>query len=216
MKKIGIIGSGVVAQALGSGFVSHGYEVMLGTRDAKKLAEWQKQQGNSAKVGDFAQTSEFGDLVVLAVKGTAAKSALEMSGAENISGKTIIDATNPIADAPPEDGVLKFFTGQNDSLMEQLQMAFPQANFVKAFNSVTSAKMVNPSYELKPSMFICGDDENAKNEVSSIVEQFGWEVEDMGTAKAARAIEPICMLYCIPGFRENRWTHAFKVMNPKP
>lgn len=212
MKKIGIVGSGIVAQTLGAGFIKHGYSVMLGTRDLSKLAEWQAGPGTGAQVGSFQETAEFGNIVVLAVKGTVAKAALELIGAELLKGKTIMDATNPIADRAPENGVLQFFTDQNGSLMEELQAAFPEAHLVKAFSSVGSAKMVNPDFETKPSMFICGNNEPAKAEVADIVKLFGWEVEDMGTAEAARAIEPLCMLWCIPGFRNNQWTHAFKLL----
>jgi predicted dinucleotide-binding enzyme len=124
-----------------------------------------------------------------------------------------MDATNPIADAPPENGVLKFFTNLDDSLMEQLQREFPDVGFVKAFNSVGSALMVNPEFKNgKPTMFICGNDAKAKEVVAGIVEQFGWESEDMGGAEAARAIEPLCILWCIPGFQKNEWNHAFKLL----
>lgn len=211
-KKIGIIGSGTVAQTLGAGFLKHGYEVMLGTRDTTKLEAWKAEKGHGAHVGSFEESGAFGDILVLAAKGTAAKAALELTGRKNIEGKTIIDATNPIADAAPKNGVLEFFTNLNDSLMEQLQSAFPEAHFVKAFNSVGSARMVNPQYESTPSMFICGDNAAAKEEVSTIVHQFGWETVDMGSATAARAIEPLCMLWCIPGFLHNEWTHAFKLL----
>ena len=125
----------------------------------------------------------------------------------------MIDATNPIADAPPENGVLKFFTDLDDSLMEQLQREFPDIHFVKAFNSVGSALMVDPQFKNgKPTMFICGNDDKSKSVVTGIVEQFGWESEDMGGAEAARAIEPLCILWCIPGFRRNEWNHAFKLL----
>jgi predicted dinucleotide-binding enzyme len=212
MKKIGILGSGVVAKTLGAGFLKHGYSVMLGTRDAGKLAEWQAGDGAGAAVGSMAEAAAFGDAVVLAVKGTAARAALELAGAEHIAGKTVMDAANPIADAPPVNGVLQFFTTINRSLMEDLQEAFPAANFVKAFSSVGSAFMVNPNFESKPTMFICGNDEGAKAEVKQILDQFGWETGDFGMVEAARAIEPLCMLWCIPGFRENSWTHAFKLL----
>jgi predicted dinucleotide-binding enzyme len=130
-----------------------------------------------------------------------------------MAGKPIIDATNPIADAPPENGVLKFFTDLDDSLMEQLQSAFPDLRFVKAFSSVGSSLMVDPQFkDGKPTMFICGNDDAAKNTVSGILDQFGWETEDMGTAAAARAIEPLCILWCIPGFQKNEWNHAFKLL----
>ncbi len=211
MKKIGIIGSGIVAQTLGTGLKGYGYEIMLGTRDTQKLAQWQ-QENAGTHVGSFSDTASFGELLILAVKGTVAITALEGIDGDLLSGKPIMDATNPIADAAPENGVLQFFTNQNESLMEQLQNAFPQANFVKAFNSVGSAKMVNPSFEVAPSMFICGNNAEAKNAVADLVKQLGWEVEDMGAAESARAIEPLCMLWCIPGFLHNQWTHAFKLL----
>ena len=211
--KIGIIGSGTVATALASGFLKHGHEVTLGTRTASKLADWSKKNPK-ARVGSFAEAAKFGELVILAVKGTVAADALRATGATNLSGKPVIDATNPIADAPPVNGVLKFFTSLDDSLMERLQREFKEAHFVKAFNSVGSALMVNPQLKGgKPTMFICGNDEAAKNTVRSILDQFGWETADMGKAEAARAIEPLCMLWCIPGFLHNDWMHAFKSLN---
>ncbi len=213
MKKIGIIGSGVVAQTLGTGFLKHGYQVMLGTRDNSKLAEWQKNTGANALIGSFTEAAKFGDIIVLAVKGNVAKEALDLIGQESLNHKTIIDATNPIADAAPVHGVLKFFTSLDKSLMEILQEAVPDANFVKAFNSVGSASMVNPNYEIRPTMFICGNNESAKNEVSAILDTFGWEGLDFGKVESARAIEPLCMLWCIRGFNNNQWTHAFKLLN---
>jgi hypothetical protein len=138
---------------------------------------------------------------------------LKMAGGENLRGKTIIDATNPISDAPPENGVLKFFTTLDRSLMEELQDAHPDARFVKAFNSVGNALMVNPDFgDTRPTMFICGNDDEAKTEASGIVDLLGFDVEDMGGAQSARAIEPLCILWCIPGFLHNRWTHAFKLL----
>ena len=150
MKKIGILGSGIVAQTLGPGFLKHGYQVMLGTSDKSKLADWQKSAGANALVGSFAETAKFGEIIVLAVKGTKAKTVLGMIGHGNLRGKTVIDTTNPIADAPPVNGVLKFFTNLDKSLMEELQETVPTANFVKAFNSVGSPFMVNPSFEANP------------------------------------------------------------------
>ena len=210
--RVGILGSGVVGQALGGGFLKHGHEVMLGTREASKVADW-VGRNPGAQVGSFAEAAQFGELVVLAVKGTVAADALRLAGAENLAGKTIIDATNPIADAPPVNGVLPFFTTFDDSLMESLQRELPNARFVKAFNSVGSALMVNPQLENgPPTMFICGNDEAAKQTVSKILDQFGWETEDMGKIEAARAIEPLCILWCIPGFLQNDWVHAFKLL----
>ena len=210
--KIGIIGSGDVAKALASGFLKHGHDVTLGTREAGKLADFAKANPK-AKIGRFADAAKFGEVVVLAVKGSVASKALEGAGAANLAGKTVIDATNPIADAPPDNGVIRYFTSLENSLMEQLQKQFADAHFVKAFNSVGSAAMVNPQFKGgKPSMFIAGNDAGAKKTGSGSLDQFGWEVEDMGGAEAARAIEPLCILWCIPGFARNDWFHAFKML----
>ncbi len=210
--KVGVLGSGDVAKILASGFLKHGHDVTMGTRTPAKLSEW-KAKNPKGKVGTFADAAAFAELVVLAVKGKAAAEALRLAGAQNLMGKPVVDATNPIEDAPPVKGVLKFFTNLNESLMERLQVEFSGAQFVKAFNSVGSACMVNPQFKGgKPTMFICGNHEAAKKSVSKVLDQFGWETADMGGAEAARAIEPLCMLWCIPGFLRNDWTHAFKLL----
>jgi 8-hydroxy-5-deazaflavin:NADPH oxidoreductase len=214
MKNIGILGSGVVAATLAGGFIKNGYRVCMGTAHPQKLAEWKSQQGESALVGSFADAARFSDLLVLAVKGDAAMKVLEAAGENNLSGKTIIDTTNPIEAAPPVNGVLKFFTSLNESLMEQLQKAFPAANFVKAFNSVGAPLMINPDFGgVRPSMFICGNNAQAKKETTKITDMFGFDTEDMGFAEAARAIEPLCILWCITGLTTNKWDgHAFKLL----
>jgi predicted dinucleotide-binding enzyme len=211
--KIGVLGSGDVAKVLGSGFLKHGHDVMMGTRTPAKLADW-AEQNPRGRTGSFAEAAGFAELVVLAVKGTVALDALRAAGAANLGDKVVIDATNPIADAPPVNGVLRFFTNHDESLMERLQHAFPQARFVKAFNSVGRALMVNPQFpQGKPTMFICGRDEAAKQIVRGILDQFGWETADMGAVEAARALEPLCMLWCLPGFLRNEWSHAFKLLH---
>ena len=213
MKKVGILGSGIVGKTLAAGFIKTGHDVMIGTSDPSKLRDWLLKQGAGAQISSFEEVADHGDLLVLAVKGTAAQAALDKAGALNLNGKTIIDATNPISDAPPANGVLQYFTSLDDSLMEQLQRAFPKARFVKAFSCVGYAYMVDPDFGgEKPSMFICGNDGKAKEEVSEVLTQFGWETEDMGTVEAARAIEPLCMLICIPGLIRGQWNHAFKLL----
>jgi predicted dinucleotide-binding enzyme len=210
--KVGVLGSGDVAKVLGGGFLKHGHDVMMGTREPAKLADW-ASQNPKGQVGGFGEAAQFADLVVLAVKGTVAADALRAAGESNLAGKTVIDATNPIADAPPVNGVLKFFTDLDESLMERLQREFERARFVKAFSSVGNALMVNPQFEGgRPTMFICGNDDSAKNTVAEILGQFGWETADMGKVEASRAIEPLCMLWCIPVFLRNQSGHAFKLL----
>jgi predicted dinucleotide-binding enzyme len=212
--KVGILGSAAVGQALGKAFLAEGNEVMIGTRDVSKdsLVKWQKENP-TAKLGSFADATKFGELIVLAVSGDVAEKVIELAGKENFSNKVVIDTTNPIAKAPPENGVLKYFTTLDRSLMENLQKLLPNAKFVKAFNSVGNAVMYKPNFSgTRPTMFICGNDEGAKKTVTDILNSFGHETEDMGKAEAARAIEPLCMLWCIPGFLRNQWTHAFKLL----
>ncbi len=212
--KIGIIGSGAVGRTLGTAFLKEGHQVMLGTRNIGKeeVVKW-KHENPGGETGLFDATANFGELIVLATSGAISEEAIKLAVIENFSGKTVIDTTNPIAPLPADQGVLKFFTTLDDSLMEQLQRLLPEANLVKAFNSVGSGFMYKPDFNgVLPSMFICGNSDEAKASVTSILISFGWEVEDMGSAVSARAIEPLCMLWCIPGFLKNQWSHAFKLL----
>jgi 8-hydroxy-5-deazaflavin:NADPH oxidoreductase len=210
--KIGILGSGIVGDTLSNGFLNRGHGVMRGTREPQKLADWKAKAGERASVGSFGEAAAFGELVILAVKGGAAEKAVELCGSA-LDGKVVIDTTNPIADKPPVNGVLQFFTGPNESLLERLQLKAPKARFVKAFSCVGAPSMIDPDFGgQKPSMFICGNDEGARAEVARFLAAIGWDVEDMGSAEAARAIEPLCMLWCIPGLRGGGWSHAFKLL----
>ena len=211
MTRVGILGSGEVGKTLARGFQKYGYQVVIGSDHPEKLSEL-KQENPKLEVGSLELTARAGELVVLCVKATAAEKVVEKVKNE-LSGKTVIDATNPIADAPPANGVLKFFTRLDDSLMERLQRTVPEAHFVKALNSIGSTLMINPDFGgTKPTMFICGNNDNAKKETSKVLEKFGFEVVDMGKAESARAIEPLCILWCIPGFLRNEWNHAFKLL----
>lgn len=211
--KIGIIGSGAVGQALAKGFKNEGHTVTLGTRDTSKPEAVQFNKETGIPIADFETTAKSSGLLVLATKGLVAADALQLAGIAHLENKIIIDATNPLAEKAPDHGVLHFFTTLEFSLMEQLQQLAPAAKFVKAFNSVGNAAMYQPQFkDGKPTMFICGNDEDAKKTVTGLLTAFGWETEDMGTAEAARAIEPLCILWCIPGFLHNRWTHAFKLL----
>ena len=187
---------------------------MLGTRNISKdeVTKWQNENTGGLS-GSFQETAQFGEIIVLAVSGLAVEDAITLAGKEHFFEKTVIDATNPIAAVPPDNGVLKFFTTLENSLMERIQQILPDARLVKAFNSVGNAFMYKPKFPGgKPTMFICGNEDGAKQMVTKILTSFGWETEDMGKAEAARAIEPLCILWCIPGFIRNQWTHAFKLL----
>lgn len=211
-KKIGVIGSGPVGRILSAGFVKHGYPTTLGTRDPAKMQEWLKTEGQGAHIAPFEETARQADLVVLAVGGRVAE-ALVRQLAPHLAAKTVLDATNPISEEPPVNGVIRYFTGPNESLMERLEQAAPGAHFVKCFNSVGNPFMVNPTFPGgRPTMFICGEEATAKADATAILDEFGWDVADMGRATSARAIEPLAMLWCIPGLTQNQWGHAFKLL----
>jgi 8-hydroxy-5-deazaflavin:NADPH oxidoreductase len=212
MKKVAVIGTGVVGQVLADGFLKHGYEVIRASRDLSKLEDWKKGAAAKGSVSSLAEAAQAADIVVLAVKGSGAEEAVAACGA-GLAGKTVLDATNPIADAPPTNGVLSYFTTLDHSLMERLQKKAPTAHFVKAFSSVGNVFMVNPNFGgIRPTMFICGNDKDAKAETRTILDQFGWDTEDLGAVEAARAIEPLCILWCLPGLIGGGWNHAFKLL----
>jgi 8-hydroxy-5-deazaflavin:NADPH oxidoreductase len=212
-RRFGVLGSGEVGQALAKGLAANGYQVRIGTRTPGKLAKFSKTTGIAE--GTFQDTAAWGEAIVLAVLGTAALEAVELADPRNLNGKLVIDTTNPIANEPPVDGILRYFTGPNESLMERLQTTYPEARFVKAFNSVGSDLMVHPLLSGgPPTMFYCGNDAAAKAVVAKLLEQLGWDAEDMGVAAAARALEALAQLWCIPGFRDNDWVHAFRLLRP--
>ncbi len=209
INKVAVLGSGIVGETLANGFLKHGYSAMRASREPKKLEQWKASAKGEAAIGTFADAAKWGDLVVLAVKGNAAEQVVEQIGG-HINGKIVVDTCNPIAEEPPNNGVLRYFTNINESLMERLQKKAPQAKFVKAWNSVANVVMVNPKLSQQPTMFICGNDADAKKQVGDILNKFGWESHDTGLVESARAIEALCMLYCIDGIRNNDWAHGFK------
>ena len=212
-RRFGVLGSGEVGQTLAKGLAANGYEARIGSRSAGKLAKFSKSTG--IKEGSFKEVAAWADAVVLAVLGRAALEAIDLAGPANLKGKLVIDTTNPISEEAPVDGVIRYFTGPNESLMERLQSAYPEIAFVKAFNSVGSGLMVHPMLSGgPPTMFYCGNDAAAKAVVARLLEHLGWEGADMGTAVAARALEPLAQLWCIPGFREDDWMHAFRMLWP--
>jgi len=212
--KVGIIGSGPVGQALAKAFKAEGYDTILGTRNTSKeeVVNFNKETGIS--VGTFVDVAKQSEIIVLATKGSGAEDAIKLAGTTNFSNKVVIDTTNPISETtPPTNGVIHFFTTLEESLMERIQKLIPDAKIVKAFNIVGNPFMYKPKFPGgTPTMFICGNDDRAKTVVKDILILFGWETEDMGNIEAARAIEPLCILWCIPGFIRNQWTHAFKLL----
>lgn len=208
--QIGVLGSGIVARTLASGLRKRGHEVVLGTRDPARLGDWNREQLEIG-VASFSEAAAFGDMLLLAVKGSVANRALRLAGTPNLSGKIVIDACNPLAETAPSNGVVRYFTSLDDSLMERLQKEFPTARFVKAFNSVGHSQLIEPQLtDGPPTMFICGNDADAKRDVSALLAGLGWEAADMGMAESARAIEPLFMLWTAAAHLHGQTAQAFK------
>ena len=211
--KIGIIGSGDVGRTLASGFIKYGHEVMLGSRDIsqEKVQQWLGGSGKHASLGNFAEAAVFGEVVILATPWSGTKNAVDLAGASNFVGKTVIDVTNPLdfsGGIPP-----KLAVGMTDSAGEMVQNWLPGANVVKAFNIVGSSHMINPQFpEGKPDMFICGNDQKSKETVKSFLDDFGWQTIDLGNIEMSRLLEPLALVWIVYGFKTNTWAHAFKLL----
>lgn len=209
--KIGILGSGVVGKTLASGFLAGGHEAMVGTDHAEKLSDWLKENAG-AKTGNFEKTAGFGELAILAVKGTEVESAIESARPENFAGKVIIDVTNPLVFE--EDGrPPRLSLGFPHSNGEKIQTLLPRARVVKAFNTMAASYMTNAELqEGTPDMFIAGNDGGAKKIVADIASGWGWPVTDIGDISQAYLLEALAMLWVRYAFLNNHWTHAFKLL----
>jgi predicted dinucleotide-binding enzyme len=208
--KIGILGTGMVGKTLAHGFKDAGHDVRIGSRDGKKMADFTKETGIAE--GTFADVAAFSEIVVFALKGEAAE-GLAKDLAKSVAGKVLIDTTNPISGAP-EKGMLPYFTGANDSIIQRVQRAAPEAKVVKAFNSIGAGMMIKPKVQGTPGMFICGDDADAKATVSKLLEEVGWKAEDVGASTVGHAVEALCQLWCAQGFIKNDWSRVYAVLRP--
>lgn len=210
--RIGILGSGEVGRALGTAFAACGHEVKLGARDAAnpRVRDWVAKGGVHASGGTFEDVARFGEVIVLATAWTGTENAIRLAGPDNFARKVVIDATNPLdfSSKPPRLSI-----GLNDSAGEQVQRWLATARVVKAFNIVGNPHMFRPSFPGgPPDMFICGNDAQAKGTVSLILNEFGWEVIDLGGIECARYLEPLAMTWITYGFRTGSWNHAFKLL----
>lgn len=198
--RIGILGSGVVGQALARGLARHGHDVRIGTR---------KDAVEDLPVGPPPEVVADADLVFLSVLGTAAVE-VATGVAEQLRGKVLVDTTNPLDFSSGRPGL---FVGHTDSLGEQVQRAVPEAHVVKAYNLVGNTLMVDPDLPGgPPTMFIGGDSEDAKATVTGLLAATGWDVADLGGIEASRYLEPMCIAWVLYGARAGSWDHAFRLL----
>jgi 8-hydroxy-5-deazaflavin:NADPH oxidoreductase len=212
--RVGILGTGDVAAALGRGFTALGHDVKMGSRTAanEKAAAWVKENPNQASAGTFADAASFGEIVVLATLGVANDSALRAAGPERLAGKIVIDTTNPLDHT---GGAPRLAVSGNDSAGERVQRLLKDARVVKAFNTVGNALMFRPDLPGgPPDMFICGNDAEAKRKVSALLADFGWGVVDIGGIEGSRYLEAMCLVWVLAAFSTTppTWNQAFKLL----
>lgn len=209
--KIGVLGSGAVGKTLASGFLAGNHETMIGTGHPEELSEW-LGENKGARAGGFREAALFGDMVVLAVKGSSVEAVIDLAGRESFDGKIVIDVTNPLVFGK-EGGPPELSVGFPRSNGERVQELLPKAKVVKAFNIVAASYMTNARLqEGTPDMFIAGNDGAAKRTVASIAEAWGWPVTDIGDIRQACLLEALAMLWVRYAFLNNHWTHAFKLL----
>lgn len=212
--KIGILGSTKVAQSLANGFLALGHEVMLGSRQGGNPAaiQWAQRAGTKADAGTFVQAADFGEMVVLATRGTAAPHAIEMAGPEHFDGKLVWDVTNPLEfheESPP-----KLVGAAGTSAGETHQQLLPEAKVVKVFNTVGNALFFRPELEggLRGDMFLCGDDADAKRRTQELVRAFGWNPIDVGGIDASHYLEATGMVWILNAMKNDGGNRAFKLV----
>lgn len=177
-KVVAVIGSGDVGKTIAGGFLKHGFSVILASREPSKLNDWLQtaEPIGKASTASFADAAARAEIIVLAVNGRAGLDAVDQCGIDNLAGKIVIDSMNPLDGTLDEGGILGFYAGVKDSLFETLQDKAPNAKLVKALNSCGFGVMINPDFGgVKPTMFICGNDADAKAQVSAIMDLFGWK-----------------------------------------
>ena len=198
--RIGILGSGAVGQALARGLARHGHDVRIGTR---------RQAVEELPIGTPADVVEGADLVFLSVAGTVAVEVAE-GVHHQLGDKILVDTTNPLDFS---SGGPELFVGHTDSLGEQVQRAVPAAHVVKAYNIVGNTLMVDPDLPGgPPSMLIAGDSDEAKQTVTALLQDTGWDVVDLGGIEASRYLEPMCIAWVLHGLRSGSWEHAFRLL----
>jgi 8-hydroxy-5-deazaflavin:NADPH oxidoreductase len=196
--QIGVLGSGVTGQTIGSRLVQLGHEVMLGSRDEANppAVAWSKEEGGQhALYGTFMNAASFGEIIFNCTLGSASMEALQQAGENNLRGKILIDTSNPL---DRSTDMWSLTVCNNDSLGEQIQRAFPETKVVKTLNTVNANVMVDPAKLLERThVFVSGDDIEAKATVVKILRDwFGWkEIIDLGGIETARGVEMYVLLW---------------------
>jgi hypothetical protein len=209
--RVGILGSGRVGRTLGA---EHGHEVAMGTRDpnGEGALAFLDKVGDRGWTGSYAEVAAWCEMAAFVPVWSAAEAVVSACGADSLAGKIVIDVTNPFA--KDSEGHSQLALGPADSGGETVQRMLPGARVVKAFNMTGVELMVSPKLPGgPPTMLIAGNDENAKEIVAEVLDDFGWESADIGGIAGARAIEGVTLAWLLYGRRRGRWDHSFKMLH---
>jgi 8-hydroxy-5-deazaflavin:NADPH oxidoreductase len=208
--KIGVIGAGNVGGELGKLWAAKGHEIVFGVRDAgdAKLNDLLNSIRGKARAGTVRDAASFGEAVVLATPWPATPDAIKAVG--DLKGKVVVDCTNPIL--PDLSGLS---LGTTNSAGEEVSRWAKGARVVKAFNTIGAVNFGKPAFGSdRASMFICGDDADAKAVVAQLAAELGFEVVDAGPLTASRLLEPLAMLWIHLAFKQGLGPagHAFRLL----
>jgi predicted dinucleotide-binding enzyme len=193
--KMGVLGSGMVAQGLSARLAELGHNVVIGTQDADKLRGWQSSN-QKVLIGSFVEAASHGEMLINATDGAASLNALIMAGEQHLADKILIDVSNPLDFSNGFPPSLTVFG--KDSLAEQIQRAFPSARVVKTLNTVTARVMTHPLEVANGDhhVFISSNDMDAKGPVMGLLRSFGWiHIFDLGDLSTARGTEAYALLW---------------------
>lgn len=215
-RKMAVLGSGRVGRTLASGFIKHGHQVMLGSRDpsAEYVTSWLAENPRAAGTGTYPAAAEWAEWVFVAVPGTAVEATVLAANPENMRGKILVDVSNALTTA--DDDHLTLTWGIDDSSAQHAQRMAPHAHVVKAFNSSGVQMMIDPRVPCgPPTMPICGNDADAKADVSELLRDIGWEPADFGTIHSAGMVEALGLAWVQYGRMTGNWTHCYKLVVPE-
>ncbi len=210
--RFAVLGSGQVGRALGAGLIRHGHDVLMGSRDpsAEQVVAWAGEVGDRGRAVSYEEAATEAEIACVATAWSGTENALTLAGASHLADKVVIDVTNPFGRGPSG---MTLVTGSDDSAGEQVQRWLPQSRVVKTWNTVNNQHMIDPEIPGGPGdMFLCGNDDEAKQTVSDLLRECGWPPLDVGGIESSRMLESLALLWVTYAISHGSSDHAFKLL----
>jgi predicted dinucleotide-binding enzyme len=216
MKKIGVLGTGMVGKTIANKLLQLGYEVKMGSRTSnnEKALKWLRAAGPNAQIGTFEEVTIQSDILFNCTKGASVEEAIRLAGIENLKSKIVIDLSNPLdfSNGMPPTLIPQY--ANSWSMGEAIQQLCPETFVVKTLNMVNCEVMVNAALAGdNASMFVCGNDSESKLTVSKLLEEFGWnDIIDLGDIGASRGMEMLLPIWLLLWKATGTGHLAFKIV----